>query len=149
MRFSWFSSLGDIADDGLSSSAHIDMLDDDLLLSASPVPLESLHLQGEGAGTFVEGTLGTVLLRYVFSMGEPPGEGHCGHMNGSHLGAQQGLDLGLWLDALYDAKHEIHARLIGFLSFGRCVRKLIHKAVPVARGLNARCDLSTLSHMTK
>jgi hypothetical protein len=88
----------DVADDRLAALGDMNVLDGHLLLASRAVSLERLDLSGEGPGELVEGVLGAVLLREIVDMGEATSEGHCGHMNGRHLGGEHRLGLVTWLD---------------------------------------------------
>jgi DDE superfamily endonuclease len=85
------------------------MLDGHLLLAATSVSLECLDLRRERPGELVEGVLGAVLLRDSLDVRQFSGEGHCGHMNGRHLGGEHRLNLIARLSTLNAVEREVPA----------------------------------------
>jgi hypothetical protein len=66
----------DIADDRLAALAHVDVLNDYLLLAAASVSLQRLNLGYECARKLVKGALRRILLRDVLDMGVAAGKRH-------------------------------------------------------------------------
>src|SRR5262245_25424782 len=70
LRFWLTAPRLDVADDGLAALMDMDMFDFDCLLGAASVALQRFHLVRERPHKFVEGVLGTVLLRDGIDMGK-------------------------------------------------------------------------------
>jgi hypothetical protein len=105
------------------------MLDRDLLLPASPVSLEGLHLSRECPGELVEGALRTVLLRDVLNVIQATREGHGCVVDGGHLSREHGFNLVPWLDAFDHCQHEVEPSLIRIAALGANIRKLAENPI--------------------
>src|SRR5262249_42745095 len=97
----WFTTI-----DRLSALVHRDVLTPDGLIASAPVSLERLHLRCECPGQLIESAFRTILLRDGLTVPEPTRERHRRHLNGSHLGRQQGFDLVPRLHPFDNREHE-------------------------------------------
>jgi hypothetical protein len=86
-----------------------------LLLGATPVTVECLHLHRKRAGELIKSPFRTVLLGNRFNFGEAASERHAHHVDGRHLGRKH--------------QHEIEPVLVEVPAVPTCVGELAHNAV--------------------